>query len=310
MPLDKSQSTAALGSGHDTVHEGRVTFEGDGDALKGRVRWDPLKSLWWIAMATLWIGFGFTHFSISAVVVCGLLTALTLWVGQSLGLHRMLIHQAFDGYRSLRLLLVYLGTLVGLGGPIAMTRTHELRDWAQNQGTCHPYLSNGAHFLKDLFWQVHCRLELDQPPTMILPKDIERDPALRFLEMTARWQQLPLAILLYSIGGIGWVAWGIGARICISSIGHWGTVWLAHNRGTRDWYVLGAGTQGHNLRGLGLVTFGEGWHSNHHAFPRSARMGLGSSQIDPSWTILRALQRLGLRRDVQTPDTLPKRDRA
>lgn len=107
----------------------------------------------------------------------------TLWIGRSLGMHRILIHQAFNGYPSLRLLLVYLGTLVGLGGPIAMTQTHELRDWS----------------------------------------------------------------------------------------------------------TLGAATRGHSLSGLGLVTFSEGWHSNHHAFPRSARIGL-------IW-------------DVQTPDTLPKRDR-
>lgn len=48
----------------------------------------------------------------------------------------------------------------------------------------------------------------------------------------------------------------------------------------------------------GLVTFGEAWHDNHHAFPRSAKLGLLPGQPDPGWWVLRALERAGLVWDV------------
>ena len=50
---------------------------------------------------------------------------------------------------------------------------------------------------------------------------------------------------------------------------------------------------------VALLVFGEGWHNNHHAFPSSARHGLGRFQIDPSWWVIRGLERLGLVWNVQ-----------
>jgi hypothetical protein len=59
---------------------------------------------------------------------------------------------------------------------------------------------------------------------------------------------------------------------------------------------------GRNVRGLGLITFGESWHNNHHAFPRSARMGHRAGEIDPGWLVIRALMKAGLAWNVRVPD--------
>ena len=59
---------------------------------------------------------------------------------------------------------------------------------------------------------------------------------------------------------------------------------------------------GRNVRGLGLITFGEAWHNNHHAFPRSARMGHGPDQLDPGWLFIRLLMLTGLAKNVNVPD--------
>jgi hypothetical protein len=59
--------------------------------------------------------------------------------------------------------------------------------------------------------------------------------------------------------------------------------------------------QASNLPGLGLLTYGECWHNNHHAFPESARIGLERGQVDPGWWVVRTLERLGLAWNVGHP---------
>lgn len=119
-------------------------------------------------------------------------------------------------------------------------------------------------------------------------------------------QQLPLAVLLFAFGGVGWVAWGICPRVIVSVFGHWMVSYFAHNDGHRDWHIQGASVQGYNVRGFGLLTFGECWHNNHHAFPESARLGL-RGQMDPGWWVLIALRSIGLVWRVSEPTDLPQR---
>ena len=290
----------------------RINFEGDADPVRGTVRWSPLKSLWWSAMLALWLTVGIIEFSWSAVLVFVGLSALTLCLGHSLGMHRLLIHGAFECPRWVERTLVYLGTLVGLGGPFTMMAMHDTRDWAQREPACHPFLSHARGLIGDFCWQLHCKLHLDRPPEFRFPRSLTDDHFHRFLQATSMLQQVPLALVLFALGGWGWVAWGIGARVAVSIFGHWLVGWFAHNGSDdgarRDWHVAGASTQGFNVPRLGLVTFGECWHNNHHAFPGSARLGLREDQWDPGWTVLRLMERLGLAWNLRTPETLPPRN--
>ena len=291
----------------------RIDFGSGADPVCGTVRWSPLKSLWWSSMLVLWLTVGIVNFSWSAVMIFVILSALTLCLGHSLGMHRFLIHGAFDCPRWVERTLLYLGTLVGLGGPFSMMRMHDTRDWAQRMPACHPFLSHGQGLARDFWWQLHCKLHLSRPPEFFFPRSLADDRFHRLLQATSMAQQLPLALLLLVLGGWGWVAWGIGARVAVSIFGHWLVGWFAHNgeaegNGRRDWHLAGASTQGFNVPRLGLVTFGECWHNNHHAFPGSARLGLRDDQWDPGWTVLRVMERLGLAWNLRTPETLPPRD--
>ena len=157
-------------------------------------------------------------------------------------------------------------------------------------------------FWRDALWQMHYKQVLDQPPVLHIEERVTRDRFYRFLEATWRWQQVPLAIALFALGGIGFVLWGIGLRVAVSLAGHWVTVHFAHTRGERPIVQDDIAIDGRNLPALGLVTFGEAFHNNHHAFPRSARMGHDASQIDPGWWVIRALAMLGLAWNIRTPD--------
>ena len=285
----------------------RMDLGGPGSPVAGRVRWSPVKSLWWSGMTAAWLTAGVAHFSLSAVVVFIVLCAVTLCLGHSLGMHRMLIHGAFETPKWLERLLVYLGTLVGLGGPFTMMSNHDMRDWAQRSPECHPFLAHRAGIVRDFWRQLHCKLDLALPPAFRFPEVLTGDRFYCFIQATSMAQQLPLALALYAIGGWGWVAWGVCGRVSVSIFGHWIVGYFAHNKGFQDWRLEGVSTQAYNIPRLGLITFGECWHNNHHAFPGSAKLGLKPGQFDPGWLVVQALQGLGLARNVQTPESLPPR---
>ena len=83
---------------------------------------------------------------------------------------------------------------------------------------------------------------------------------------------------------------------------------LGKQDGAGQWDVTGASVQASNLPGLGLLTYGECWHNNHHAFPESARIGLERGQLDPAWWIIAGLGKLGLTSDVGLPRALHERE--
>jgi stearoyl-CoA desaturase (delta-9 desaturase) len=81
----------------------------------------------------------------------------------------------------------------------------------------------------------------------------------------------------------------------------------AHREGGQTWEVSGACVQGYDVKLAGLISMGESWHNNHHAFPGSAKLGLEPGQIDLGWTLLLAFERIGLAWNIVTPEDLPHR---
>ncbi len=86
-------------------------------------------------------------------------------------------------------------------------------------------------------------------------------------------QQLPWAVLFFWLGGLPWLVWGVPMRVAVSVTGHWLVGHLTHRRGPQGWVVDGVAVQGHDLPVAALLTFGEAWHGNHHAWPDSAKLG-------------------------------------
>lgn len=286
----------------------RVLLAGpETNAVQGTVHWSPSKSLWLCAHYLVALVGGAFTLGFDTLLVFLVTTAATLCLGHSLGMHRKLIHGSYGCPKWIEYLFVHLGTIVGMAGPVGMIKAHDLRDWAQRQPNCHPYLRHGAGFWRDAWWQLHCDLRLTHPPKFELEPRVAHDLVFQFMERTWMLQQLPLAALLFALGGLPWVIWGISARVAVSVTGHWFIGYFAHNSGEMDNEVVGASAQGHNVKWASYVTMGESWHNNHHAFPGSAILGLYEDQPDPGWWVLNAMGNLGLAWGVVLPGDLPER---
>ena len=276
-------------------------------AVEGEVRWDAPRSIWNFAMLGGALVLAPLTFSWSAVLVFLVCAAITLCAGHSVGFHRRLIHRSFEAPRWVDRTLMWLGTAVGIGGPIWTIRLHDSRDWAQRQPDCHWFLRHGKPFLIDGFYYLHFKLKLDHPPGFDAGPGIADNAFYRFLERTWMLQQVPIAFALYWLGGMPWLVWGVFVRVSACTTMHWGISYFAHTRSPSDWSVDGAVIQASNVAIMAIPTMGESWHGNHHAFPSSARHGLYPGQIDLGYRFVQLLEWLGLAWDVKLPSNLPPR---
>jgi stearoyl-CoA desaturase (delta-9 desaturase) len=285
----------------------RIHADKTANPVAAQVRWAPVKSLWISGMTLSAITLGPIYFSWDAVALFFGTSALTLCFGHSVGMHRRLIHNSFECPLWLEYICVYLGTLVGMAGPLGMVRIHDFRDWAQRQPECHDYFAHRRKFWTDAWWQLHCELILAHPPVFRLEPRLSNDRVYAAMEQSWMWQQLPWTLLFYWVGGPAFVVWGICMRVSVCVIGHWLVGHYAHREGEQSWIVEGASVQGHNVVLAGLISMGESWHNNHHAFPGSAKLGLRPGEIDLGWWLIRSFEALGLAWKIRTPETMPHR---
>src|ERR1700751_3021540 len=104
-----------------------------------------------------------------------------------------------------------------------------------------------------------------------------------------------IGLILLSVGGIPFVLWGIFLRTVIGLHFTWLVNSTTHSIGTRRFKTRDLST---NIWWVALVTWGEGWHNNHHAHPVSARHGLRWYEVDFNWYGIWLMNKFGLARDI------------
>jgi fatty-acid desaturase len=288
-------------------HNERIEDSASCNAENGKVVLSKTKLFWLGSMLLIAIIGGVLTFSLEVLLVFVITTGVSLCLGHSLGMHRKLIHQSYQCPLWLEYFFVHLGVIVGLAGPIGMIKTHDMRDWAQRKNKCHDYFGHQQPMFIDAYWQLFCDIQLNKPPRFLLEGRVKKDRFFNFMESTWMLQQLPWALLFFFIGGIPWVIWGICMRVSVSIVGHWIIGYFAHNSGERHWHVKDAHIQGHNVRFAAILTMGESWHNNHHAYPGSAKLGIKPGQSDLGWSVLILLKKLGLVWALVLPKDLPNR---
>jgi fatty-acid desaturase len=230
-----------------------------------------------------------------------LLVALTLyWIsvglGISMGYHRLHTHRGFKTFKLFEYFLAVCGTLTLEGGPLFWVATHRLHHQYSDQAEDpHTPRVNGfwAHIGWIIFGEAHHN---DTARMARYAPDLAKDPFYRWLT-TYHWVPLTtLGLVLLAIGGWGLVNWGIFLRVVVGMHSTWLVNSATHMWGRRR---FATSDDSRNVWWVALLTFGEGWHNNHHAHPTSARHGLAWYELDPTWIELKLLRALGLVWDIR-----------
>jgi stearoyl-CoA desaturase (Delta-9 desaturase) len=211
-------------------------------------------------------------------------------LGGTVGFHRMLTHRSFCAHPGVKLLLLVLGSMVVLGPPIEWAATH-IKHHSQSDREDDPHSPLAGLFHAHMGWLFKDRF----PHPQTYCPHLLRDPIVVFVNRTyLLWVALSLAIPL-AIGGWTGLVWGGLVRIFFGHHVSFSVNSVCHAFGTRQFTTNDCSR---NNWLVALLTFGEGWHNNHHAFPRSAFHGLRWWQVDVSGYIILLLERLGLVYDV------------
>lgn len=237
-------------------------------------------------------------FTWSAVAVAVVLYYVTGGFGISLGYHRILTHRSLRCPRWLEYALAVFGALALQGGPIDWIATHRAHHAnTDREGDPHNvHRGLGWAHMEWLFRYNEARpTEAEQ--RRLAPELSERRFH-RFLDRTHVLWQLALAAVLFAIGGWPWVIWGIFVRLTVTYHITWLVNSAAHHNGYQSYRT---GDRSTNNWWVGLLTWGEGWHNNHHAFPFSARHGLRWFEVDVTWYAIRALALVRLARNIRVP---------
>jgi stearoyl-CoA desaturase (Delta-9 desaturase) len=232
-------------------------------------------------------------------------------LGVTVGYHRLFTHRSFKTTRPVRALLAVLGSMAVEGPLIEWVATHRKHHrFSDRPGDPHsPHVDHAPGWRGGLRGLAHAHVGWmfrgkDMANPARYAKDLLGDRDLRFISRTfPLWVAVGLAIpfvlgvaLTGSVaGGLTGLLWGGAVRVLLLHHVTFSINSLCHYFGQRP---FATGDESRNLAWLAPLAFGEAWHNNHHAFPTSARHGLGPRQLDPSGWLITGLERCHLAWDV------------
>ena len=232
------------------------------------------------------------------LIVLPVLLYVTGGLGITLCYHRTLTHRSLRLFKPLEYLLAVFGALALQGDPIRWVATHR-KHHAHADGEGDPHgIDRGFRWAHVRWLYKHNdAMPTEEELTRYAP-DLCAQPFYRALKYLHGVLQLGLAVLLFAIGGWPFVIWGIFLRLVISYHGTWFVNSAAHSMGYRSYRTQDQST---NCWWVALLSYGEGWHNNHHAFPYSARHGLRWFEIDLTWWSVKLLAFLRLADRIKVP---------
>jgi stearoyl-CoA desaturase (delta-9 desaturase) len=249
----------------------------------------------------------FSLFHIGAVAALFNFTWTRFWVafaiywmaiswGIGMGYHRLLTHRGYKCPLWFERFLAVCGSLALEGGPIFWVATHRVHHQKSDQPGDPHSPREGAWWAHLIWMLVGDAKHSDTKGLSKYAPDLARDP---FMVWLNNYHWLPLTTLgfvLLAFGGWQMVLWGIFLRVTLGLHSTWLVNSATHMWGSQR---FDAGDDSKNNWWVALLTFGEGWHNNHHAHPVSARHGLAWYELDVTYLQLRFLESLGLISKVQ-----------
>ena len=229
-------------------------------------------------------------------VICAVILYCVGGMGIGMGYHRLITHRGYKVPKLVEYFLALCGSLAIEGGPIQWTTTHRIHH-------AHTDQEGDPHTPRDGGWWAHIGWIIlgtaqnhDDATVRRYSPDLLVQP---FYVWLNRFFYVPLIVVglfLWALGGWDMMLWGVFLRVIVGLHATWLVNSATHLWGRQRFET---GEDSRNSWWVALLTFGEGWHNNHHAHPTSARHGLKWYEIDFNWWAIRLLQFVGLARGVK-----------
>ncbi len=228
------------------------------------------------------------------------ITAVLYWMGIGFGIgmgyHRLHTHRSYRVPKFIEYFFAVCGTLTLEGGPIFWVATHRVH----HQNSDHagdPHSPHDGGFWAHMGWIIFGDSKHNNTQLMSrYAPDLARDRFYLWLNSYHYVPLVALGLILLATGGIRMVLWGVCLRVVVGLHATWLVNSATHMWGSRRFITR---DDSRNSWWVALLTFGEGWHNNHHAHPTSARHGLAWYELDITWLQIRFLQLVGLARSVK-----------
>jgi fatty-acid desaturase len=257
----------------------------------------------WLAIVHLGCLTAPLFFSWEAFALTLVLHWLTGGIGICLGFHRHLTHLSFTTYKPVRWLLAFIGGLAGEGSSIDWVANHR-KHHAHSDQEGDPHSPHDGPWWSHVFWLFFWKgSKYHAEHTQKWVPDLLKDPVLRWIGYMFLPSHFLLAAAIaaagYAYGGwymaTSFVVWGVFVRLAFVLHSTWFVNSASHMWGYRNYETT---DDSRNNWWVALITYGEGWHNNHHKYPRMAPHGHKWWEVDVTYTTIRLMQMCGLAWDV------------
>ena len=276
-----------------------------GPTTHDRRRWKNI-SLWaigWLTFAHLVVLTAPWTFTWTGLIVMLALHWLTGSLGICLGYHRLLTHTGMKTYGWVRYTFATIGMLAGEGSPLDWVADHRKHHaFSDEEGD--PHTPNDGGIWSHMFWLAfHTHNGNRKEYLQRWVPDLYKEPGMRMMDILFLPAHIAVGATLFGMGywlggaelACSLLVWGMFVRL----VGVLHATWLvnsaSHMFGYRNYETT---DDSRNNIFVAVVAYGEGWHNNHHAYPRMAKHGHRRWEFDITWQAIRLLRATGLVWDV------------
>ncbi|MBD2465263.1 fatty acid desaturase [Oscillatoria sp. FACHB-1407] len=222
-------------------------------------------------------------------------------IGICLGYHRLLTHRSFHVPKGLEYAIALIGALALQGGPIFWVAGHRRHHTYTEDVDKDPYSAKRGFWWSHMGWLLYKRPEFfEYESNRKFAPDLAKSAFYRWLDRYYLLLQIPLGVGLYLLGGWSFVVYGLFLRAVLL----WHSTWLINSASHITGYRShDSDDNSRNLWWAAILTYGEGWHNNHHAYPNVAKAGWKWWEMDMTWWVIVSLRQMGLARRIVLPPT-------
>ena len=262
----------------------------------------------WMAVMHTGAVAAFWHFSWAGLLTAVFLHWVTACLGVTMGYHRLLTHGSFTAPKIVEYFCSFCAMIAAEGSPSFWVATHRKHHvFSDQEGD--PHSPNEGFFWSHFLWfKPYVSPQEEDAMIARWAPDMYRDPVQRVFHKIYPVFPILLGIGLFlageatSVGGWSLLLWGA----CLRMVACYHSTWLI-NSASHVWGYRTYETpdRSRNLWWAALLSYGEGWHNNHHAHQKCARYNHRWWELDVTYMVIWCLKQVGLAKNVH--DKLPSR---